>query len=255
VDTSKPNIARVYDYWLGGKDNFAADRAEAERMLAVYPRLPELARDNRLFLARAVEWLAGRGIRQFIDIGSGLPTAQNTHEIAQTAHASCRVVYADSDPVVVSHAAALLATDPATTAAVRGDLTRPSAILADPAVRRLIRLDEPVAVILAMVLHFLDAATAGDVTRIIAQAIAPGSYLVISCGSGDEDTGGRLANEYAAGTLHNYTPRQITGFFGGLELIDPPGLTDARHWMPGQPAPTPSPDGGHILAGVARKPG
>ena len=108
LDVSKPNIARVYDYWLGGKDNFAADRAEAERLLGVYPRLPQLARENRLFLARAVAWLAGQGIGQFLDVGSGLPAEQNTHEAAQAVSPGCRVVYADNDPTVVVHARALL---------------------------------------------------------------------------------------------------------------------------------------------------
>ena len=108
LDASRPNIARVYDYWLGGKDNYAADRADAERLVAIYPHLPKLARHNRLFLARAVAWLAGRGIRQFLDIGCGLPTAQNTHQIAQATRPDCRVIYVDSDPVVVSHARALM---------------------------------------------------------------------------------------------------------------------------------------------------
>jgi S-adenosyl methyltransferase len=254
IDTSRPSIARVYDYWLGGKDNFAADRAEAERMLTLYPELPELARENRQFLARAVAWLAGQGIRQFIDIGSGLPTARNTHQIAHEADPECRVVYVDRDPVVVLHAAALL-TDGGGTAALQGDLASPDAILADPVLTRLVRLEEPVAVILAAVLHFFPPAAARTITAAITRSISPGSYLVISCGSGDEHTVERLAREYAAGTLHNPSPQQIREFFTGLDLLDPPGLTDARDWTPGSPAPAPSPHGGHILAGVGRKPG
>ncbi len=107
-DTSTPNIARVYDYWLGGKDNYEADRAEAERLIAVYPRLPLLARQSRLFLARAVQWLAEQGVTQYLDLGCGLPTGQNTHEVAQAVHPDCRVVYVDADPIVVVHARALL---------------------------------------------------------------------------------------------------------------------------------------------------
>jgi SAM-dependent methyltransferase len=251
LDTSRPNIARVYDYWLGGKDNYAADRAEAERLLAIYPHLPKLARHNRLFLARAVAWLAGRGIRQFLDIGCGLPTAQNTHEIAQATRPDCRVVYVDSDPVVVSHARALLSDTDVT--AIRADLADPGAILADPRLRNLIDLAEPTAVVLAMVLHFFDDDSARRIVATFAEAIAPGSYLVISVGSGDDRTGGRLAREYRAGTLHNHSPAQISGFFDGLDLVLP-GLTDAATWVPGLPGQPPSPQiGGHILVGVARK--
>jgi hypothetical protein len=108
LDTSNPNIARVYDYWLGGKDNYEADRAEADRLIAVYPRLPLLARQSRLFLARAVQWLAQQGVTQFLDLGCGLPTGQNTHEIAQAVHPDCHVVYVDADPIVMTHARALL---------------------------------------------------------------------------------------------------------------------------------------------------
>jgi O-methyltransferase involved in polyketide biosynthesis len=252
-DPSRPNIARVYDYWLGGKDNYAADRAEAERLIAVYPRLPLLARQSRLFLARAVQWLAKQGITQFLDLGCGLPTGQNTHEIAQAVHPDCRVVYVDADPVVVSHAQALLR-GPGVTA-IHGDLAEPSEILAELHVRHQINLAEPTAVILAMVLHFFDAATANDIVATFARAVTPGSYIVLSVGSGDEQTGGALAREYRAGTLHNHSLAQIAAFVEDLELI-PPGVTDAMAWMPGSPSQPPPPQsGGHILAGVARKPG
>ena len=252
-DPSKPNIARVYDYWLGGKDNYAADRAEAERLIAIYPRLPLLARQSRLFLARAVRWLAEQGVTQFLDLGCGLPTGQNTHQIAQAVHADCRVVYVDADPVVVSHARALLC-GPGVIA-IHGDLTKPDAILADLRERRdPINLAEPTAVILAMVLHFFDAATARGIVAAFARAVTPSSYLVLSVGSGDEQIGGALVREYQAGTLYNHSFAQIAGFLDGLELI-PPGLTDAISWMPTSPGqPPPAQTGGHILAGVARKP-
>jgi S-adenosyl methyltransferase len=253
LDVSRPNIARVYDYWLGGKDNFEADRAEAERLLAVYPLLRDRARENRLFLSRAVAWLAAHGIRQFLDVGAGLPTAENTHQAAQAVDPACRVVYADNDPVVLTHARALLS-GPGV-AAVEGDLRDPAAILADPAVEQLIRPGEPTAVILAMVLHFLDAGTAAKITEAFTRWLTPGSYVVISCGSGDQETGERLAREYAAGTLYNHSPAQIAGFFASLDLV-PPGLVDAGDWNPGLPAaPTPGHRGGRILAGVGRKPG
>jgi SAM-dependent methyltransferase len=251
-DPSKPNIARVYDYWLGGKDNYAADRAEAERLIAVYPRLPLLARQSRLFLARAVQWLAKQGATQFLDLGCGLPTGQNTHEIAQAVHSDCRVVYVDADPVVLTHARALLR-GPGVTA-IHGNLAEPGAILADLRARHLINLAEPTVIILAMVLHFFDAATAHDIVATFARAVTPGSYFVLSVGSGDEQTGDALAREYQAGTLYNHSLAQIAAFLEDLEPI-PPGVTDAVAWMPGSPGQPPPPQsGGHILADVARKP-
>lgn len=252
LDTSTPNIARVYDYWLGGKDNYVADRAEAERLIAVYPRLPFLARQSRLFLAKAVRWLAGQGVTQFLDLGCGLPTRQNTHEIAQAVHPDCHVLYVDADPIVMAHARALL-TGPGVSA-IRGDMAEPDAILANIGEQRLINLAEPTAVILAMVLHFFDAATASDVVATFARAVTPGSYIVLSVGSGDEQTGDALAREYQAGTLHNHSLAQIAAFVEDLELI-PPGVTDAMAWVPGSSGQPPSTrSGGRILAGVARKP-
>jgi SAM-dependent methyltransferase len=181
-DPSRPNIARIYDYWLGGKDNFVADREEAERLIGVYPRLPLLARQSRLFLARAVQWLAGQGVTQFLDLGCGLPTGQNTHQSAQAVQPDCRVVYVDADPVVISHAQALLR-GPGVTA-IHGDLAEPSEILAELRARHPINLAEPTVVILAMVLHFFDAATAHDIVATFARTVTPGSYFVLSMGSG-----------------------------------------------------------------------
>jgi hypothetical protein len=252
IDTSRPNIARVYDYWLGGKDNFAADRYEGDRLLVINPDLRRLARANRRFLATAVHWLAAEcGIRQFLDLGSGLPAATgNTHEIAQKASPDCRVAYLDIDPVAVAHAGALLATSTAVQAA-QGDLADPDAVLSDSMVRRVIDLGQPVAVVLAMVLHFFPQDTAARIVAGYTAAVPPGSYVVISCGSGDE----ALAREYRSGALYNHTREQIRQFFTGLELIDPPGLVGARAWQPDTPVAPPSADGGHVLAGVARKPG
>jgi hypothetical protein len=250
ISTSKPNIARVYDYWLGGKDNFAADRDEADRLLQVYPLLPAKARENRFFLARAVNWVADQGIRQFVDIGSGLPTAQNTHQMAQAVDPACRVVYVDYDPVVVAHARALLSADGVT--AIEGDLRDPAAILSHPDVRQVIRLGEPLGLIVAMVLHFFEAQVVSEIMRTIVRSIARGSYVVISVGSGDEETGGRLARAYTAGTLYNHAPDQIARFFDGLELVGP-GLVDAGNWDSLGAARPPAETGGHILAGVGRK--
>lgn len=250
LDTSRPNIARVYDYWLGGKDNFEADRQEAERLLQINPDLGRLARENRLFLRRAVHWLATDcGIRQFIDVGSGLPTVSNTHEVAQAAVPDCKVAYVDKDPVVVVHAGALLA-DGRDVIAIRGNAAEPAAIMADPRVTSLVQPGRPYAIILAAVLHFFSLDDARRVIAEFAELAEPGSYLIISIGS----SGSSLAREYAASTLHDHSPDDIRTLLTGLEVIDPPGLVDALHWAPGTPAPARIRPGGRILAVVARTP-
>ncbi len=250
-DASRPSIARIYDYWLGGKDNFAADREEAERVLAVYPPLARMVRENRLFLSRSVSWLASEGIRQFLDIGSGLPTAQNTHEVAQAVDPGCRVVYVDSDPVVLSHANALLRGNGV--AIVAGDLRGPKEIIESAAVRELIRPDEPTAVVLALVMHFIDPDTARRVTRQLIDRLASGSYLVICTGSADEDVGEEMRREYTASSTWNHPMGAIRSFFDGTELV-PPGITDAGDWVPGAPAKPLSSKSVRALAGVGRKP-
>lgn len=250
VDASKPNVARIYDYLLGGKDNFAADRTEAERLLQVYPLLPARVRENRLFLARAVNWIADQGIRQFVDIGSGLPTAQNTHQIAQAVDPACRVAYVDHDPVVVTHARALLSANGVT--AIASDLRDPAGIVSHPDTERVIRLGEPLGLILGLVLHFIDGQAVSEIMRTLVRAIAPGSYVIISVESGDEQTGDRLARGYTATTLYNHAPGQIARFFDGLELVDP-GLVDARNWEPLGAARQPTETGWRVVAGVGRK--
>lgn len=252
LNTSRPNIARVYDYWLGGKDNYDADRKEAKRLLEIHPDLRRLARENRLFVGRAVHWLAADcGLRQFIDVGSGLPTASNTHDVAQAAAPDSKVAYVDKDPVVVAHADALLA-DGHDVIAVRGDAADPAAILADPRVNTLIEPGRPYAIILAAVLHFFPLDVARRITTEFTDLAPPGSYLIMSVGS----SGSKLAREYAADTLYDHCPDEIRTLLTGLEIIDPPGLVDALHWAPGTPAPTPAParSGGRILAAVARTP-
>jgi O-methyltransferase involved in polyketide biosynthesis len=250
-DATGPSIARVYDYLLGGTDNFDVDRGEAERMIQRFPSMPALVRENRLFLSRAVGWLAQQGIRQFLDFGSGLPTGRNTHEVAQESDPACRVVYADNDPAVVARAQALLAGTGV--AALEADLRDPAVVLAAATRTGLFRPQEPVAVILALVLHFFDFGTAHQVVAELTESIAPGSYLVLSVSSGEEESSGTPNREYQAGTLFNHSPRQIAEFFSGLELAAP-GLVDAREWNPGRPASPAIPDGGGIVAGVGRKP-
>ncbi len=252
-DASKPATARVYNYWLGGKDHFAADREQAHRLTRICPLLPLHARENRMFLGKAVAWLADQGIRQFIDAGCGLPATQNTHHVAQAADPSCRVAYVDHDPVVVAHASALLAKGPGV-AAFRGDLAEPDGILGGEALRKVIDLSQPVAVILTLVLDFFDARSARAIVASFAEAAAAGSYVVVSAGCWDRETGDRLTAEFGQAGLRNHSPRQIAGFLGGLEMAGPPGLCDARHWLPGRPVPPPDQGAGHVLAAVARKP-
>ncbi len=251
-DVSKPATARVYNYWLGGKDNFAADREQARRLTQIYPLLPLHARENRLFLGKAVAWLAGKGIRQFIDVGCGLPSVQNAHHVAHAVDPSCRVAYVDNDPVVVAHASALLAKDPGVTA-FRGDVAEPARILGDLAMLNAVNLSQPVAVILALVLDFFDARSARGIVASFAERAAAGSYLVVSVGCWDKKTGDSLTAEFRQARLHNHSPGMIAGFLTGLATVDPPGLCDARYWRPGRTPPPPDPAGGHVLAAVARK--
>jgi O-methyltransferase involved in polyketide biosynthesis len=251
-DASTPNIARVYDYWLGGKDHFRADRAEAGRLLRLYPPLAAMARENRAFLARAVTWAAGQGIGQFLDLGAGLPTAQNTHQVARAVNPAARVAYVDTDPVVLAHARALLATGDGVTA-VAADLRDPAAVLADPGLRAVIDPAEPAAVLLGAVLHFLDADAARQVTAGYAQAMTPGSCLIISVARYDDETlAKQLAAEYTAGQFVNHTPADIASFFAGLDMTGP-GLAEAQTWRPWMSAPVLRRRTGHVLAGIARR--
>src|SRR5277367_979945 len=178
-DPATPNMARVYDYWLSGKDNYPADRAEAERLLGIYPPLRDLVRENRAFVIQAVSWAARQGIGQFIDLGAGLPTSPAVHQAARTVMPLARVAYVDIDPVVLSHARALLATSDGVTA-VAADLRDPGAVLADPELRAVIDPARPVCVILGAVLHFMDADAARAVTAGYTRLMARGSCLVIS---------------------------------------------------------------------------
>jgi hypothetical protein len=249
-DASKPSIARVYDVMLGGKDNFAADREVAAKLVAAYPLVAKWARDNRVFLGRAVRYAARRGVGQFIDVGSGLPTSPNTHEIARREVPGARVVYVDNDPVVISHIAALPATDDGI-AAVQGDMRDPEAILAAPGLA-VIDMSQPVCVLLVSVLHFVDAPTARKVATGFMRPAPAGSYLALSAGTGDREFEEQLGPLYTAADAYNHSPEQIRGFFGDLDLI-PPGLVAAERWQPGSALPQPPRPKAVMLAGVARK--
>jgi S-adenosyl methyltransferase len=251
-DPATPNMARVYDYWLGGKDHFPADRAEAERLLGIYPPLRDLVRENRAFVIQAVSWAARQDIGQFIDLGAGLPASPAVHQAARKVLPAARVAYVDIDPVVLSHARALLATSDGVTA-VAADLRDPGAVLADPELRTVIDPARPVCVILGAVLHFLDADAARAVTAGYARLIAPGSCLAVSVASFDDEAlGKQLAEEYTAAHWHNHTPSDVQSFFAELELVGP-GVTEAQTWRPWMPQPVLRHRDGHVLAGVARR--
>jgi O-methyltransferase involved in polyketide biosynthesis len=249
-DVTRPNIARVYDYWLGGKDNFEADREQAEELLRIHPGIVDAVRANRQFVGRAVTWAAREGIAQFIDLGAGLPAPPSVHETARAVLPGAHVVYVDNDPVVVAHARALLATDDGV-AAVPGDLRDPAAVLASESLKRVIDIRRPVCVILALVLHFSDAATAREITAGYVSALTPGSCVILSVG-GSDDPGGRVAATYTAGTLYAHSREQVAGFLTGLDLVEP-GLSDARTWRSGW-AEKPRPEAGYVRAAVGRKP-
>jgi O-methyltransferase involved in polyketide biosynthesis/DNA-binding HxlR family transcriptional regulator len=234
IDLTKPSIARVYDYWLGGKDSFRPDRELAEKLTEVLPLAPVLARENRAFLGRAVGYVAAQGVGQFIDVGAGLPTSPAVHEIARSHSPGARVLYIDNDPTVITHARALLAGEGVGVAA--GDIGDPQAVLTAPELTRLIDLSQPCCIILAAVFYFFAPEQAARIARAFTAALAPGSYLILSVGTGgDPDLRSRYVNAYTASTMHYHSPEQVAGYFGDLDLVDP-GLTDARYWrdQPGQ---------------------
>ena len=249
-DPATPNTARVYSCLLGGKDHFPADRGEAGQMLVIYPPLAEMVQENRTFIAEAVTWAAGQGFGQYLDLGAGLPAPPAVHQTARAVLPAARVAYIDTDPMVLSHARALLA-GPGV-AVVAADLRDPAAVLADPELRAVIDPAEPVCVILGAVLHFLDAGTARAVTAGYAGLIAPGSCLVISCAVYDDEAlAKRLAAEYTAGQFVSHSREDVTSFFAGLELVGP-GISEAQTWRAWMPEPVLRRRDGHVLAGVAR---
>ncbi len=232
-----PNVARMYDYYLGGKDNYAADRAAADQVVAAMPNVLDFTRANRRFMSRVVTLLARQGIRQFLDIGSGLPTQENVHEIAQRTAIESRVVYIDNDPVVLAHGRALLADNPRTTV-VQADLRDPKTIIENPEVRRLLDFDEPVAVFLLAILHFVpDGANPARIVKTLRDPLVPGSYLVIShghAGKVSKDVEKQVRGAYsntAAGDIIPRTPEQILEYFDGMDLLEP-GLVPVEAWRP-----------------------
>ncbi len=258
VDVDRANVARVYDALLGGTHNFAADRDVASALTAIEPGARDAARANRAFLGRAVRYLSAAGIRQFLDVGSGVPTLGNVHEIAQDADPDARVVYVDTDPVAIAHSKSILAGNDRATI-VHADLREPEKIIGHPDVTRLIDFDQPVALLVVAVLHFItDEERPGDLVRRLGEALAPGSYLTISHGTLD----GRSTQVMSAvEKLYSRAsapgcPRDrasIERFFDGFEMIEP-GLVYLPVWHP-DPTDVPFENPAHSwgYAGMARK--
>ena len=261
IDTSRPHPARMYDYYIGGKNHFAADREVADAALSHWPAGRIGLRENRRFLGRAVRYLAGEaGIRQFLDIGSGLPTTANVHEIAQAVDPSCRVVYVDSDPMVLVHARALLTSAPeGRTAYIQADLKSPLDILSSPVVRSVLDFSQPVALMLIAVLHFLQEEDQAEGTlKTLVDALPPGSYLAASHITAEHDpegiAGGQRVYRNAGLPMNTRDSDEFASLaFSGLELV-PPGVVLVSEWRPDSNAPRPSPAEVSCYGGVARKP-
>jgi hypothetical protein len=251
------HVARVYNYWLGGKDNFAADRAAGEQAIKAFPEIGLSARSNRAFLARAVRFLAAEsGIRQFLDIGTGIPSANNTHEVAQSVAPTARIVYVDNDPIVLTHARALLTSDPAgATDYIDADLRDPQGILAHAG--RVLDFSRPVAVMLLAVLQHLDGEDDPyRITETLLEALVPGSYLALSHPASDinAEAMARMAESLNRMMAEKVTFRDqsaVARFFDGLDLVEP-GVVQASKWRPANESEAASPAA--LWAGVARKP-
>ncbi|MEH1166813.1 SAM-dependent methyltransferase [Micromonospora sp. CPCC 205539] len=264
IDSSVPHPARRYNYWLGGKDNFQADRESGDAMAAAFPTIRTAALENRRFLQRAVGYLAREaGIRQFLDIGTGIPTADNTHEVAQAVAPESRVVYVDNDPIVLAHARALLTSSPeGATSYIDADLRDPEQILTHPDLLRTLDLSQPVALMLVAVLHFVpDGDDPYALVRKLLDALPAGSYLAASHATHDY-----LPPEVAAeakvaakggsphGLINLRTRAEFTGFFADLDVVEP-GITSVAEWRAeGEPQPRPSVVEVSMYGAVARLP-
>jgi S-adenosyl methyltransferase len=259
VDTKRANVARVYDYLLGGSHNFLADQDVGRALAAVEPNVRAFARANREFLGRAVQFLSEAGIRQFLDIGSGIPTQGNVHEVAQQTQPGSRVAYADVDPVAVAHSSAILAGNQ-NAAIIEADLREPEKILTHQAIEHLIDFSQPVGLLLVSVLPFIaDAEDPRQIVATLRDALAPGSYLVL-CHGTDEgkpemiQAMDKVYNSSVATKAGARSRAEILRFFDGFELV-PPGLVYVAQWRPDSAADVPG-DFGQVwgLVGVGRKP-
>jgi SAM-dependent methyltransferase len=259
IDTSRPHPARMYDYGIGGKNHFAADRELAEKIFAAWPTGRVSGRENRAFLGRAVRYLAAEaGIRQFLDIGTGLPTTNNVHEVAQAAAPSSRVVYVDNDPLVLAHARALLTSAPAgRTAYIQADLREPAVILSDPATREVLDFSQPIALMIVAILHYVpDEWKPAEILATLLDALPSGSYLVASHITAEHDP---AVAAFERADREAGIPAQLRDHdefarlaFAGLELV-PPGVVPVSDWRPDAPGPRPTPAEVSTYGGVARK--
>ncbi len=258
-DTSVAHQARMYNYWLGGKDNYAADRQAAERVIQAYPDILIGVRAQRAFLGRVVRYLAAEpGIRQFLDIGTGIPTADNTHEVAQSAVPESRIVYVDNDPIVLAHARALLTSSPeGATDYIDADLRDPETILREAA--RTLDFSRPVAVMLLGILQAIpDTGQPWEIVARLMAAVPSGSYLAIvhpaiDIAADEMAEAQRRYNESTNAPIKMRTQEEVARFFGGLNLVDP-GLVQLHRWRPGPAGPEPRHDVA-AYGGVGRKPG
>ncbi len=260
IPLDRPNVARMYDYLLGGYHNFEVDRLAAERVAQVYPHMRQAAWVNRAFLRRAVHFLIEQGLDQFLDIGSGLPTVGNVHQVAQGVNPAARVVYVDVDPIAVAHSRVMLLDNP-NAAAIQADARQPDQILSHAEVKRLLDFGQPLGLLLVAVLHLLpDDDQAYGAVRALRDALAPGSYVAISHGTIEDAPLDLLEqlDRLGAGACipYQYRPRaRIQSFFDGLELVEP-GLIHSPLWRPEGPHDVflDRPERSLAVAGIGRKP-
>jgi O-methyltransferase involved in polyketide biosynthesis len=258
VDTSKPNLARMHDYFLGGKDNFAVDREAAEAVLAIAPEARIMVQEHQAFHVRVMRFLVEQGITQFINLGSGLPNELNTHELARATVPDARVAYVDTDPVVLTHGRALHGEGPRT-AVVKGDVMHPGELLADPDLRRVIDLDRPVALLLFGVLQYIaDERHPFERVAELRKALPVGSYVVVTHVVFDArpEVAEPIAEIYlrmlGGPKGSTRTRKEVLPFLDGLRLVDP-GLVYVREWRPDSPFQSERPDKAWVMVGVGRK--
>ncbi len=256
IDIERPSVARMYDYYLGGSHNFAVDRAAAQAMVAAVPEAPLMAQANRAFLRRAVHFLADAGVRQFLDIGSGIPTVGTVHEIVQQVAPDSRVVYVDTDPVAVAHSQEILADNDQATV-IQEDLRHPDRILRHPKLRRLLNLNEPTAVLIVAVLHFVpDNDRPAELLRTLYDALTPGSWLVLSQASDEgraetERSDAEMVYQRTGSPLWFRNRSELTTLFDGFELVEP-GVVWVPQWRPETPESSVNAETSGFLGGVGR---
>ncbi|AKH83988.1 methyltransferase [Streptomyces sp. CNQ-509] len=260
IDVTRPHPARMYDYYLGGKDNYAPDRAAAQEVMRRAPQAAPSARANRAWMHRVVHYLVQEaGVRQFLDVGTGIPTEPNLHQVAQAAAAECRVVYVDNDPIVLAHARALMAsTDEGRTEYIDADLHEPEDLLAQPVLRETLDFSRPIALVLSAVGHFVpELARAREVVATLSKPLPPGSYLALSHATADFDpkVAGAAAAVYgesrATASMTPRTHAEVLSFFDGCALIEP-GVAPVNEWRPDELVQVGSERAAWIYGGLGR---